>query len=182
MKDFDTLWREVMKRNIVTVQEYHELEHVFNLLKDCESYLEVGTAEGNSLFVLGRALKDGANITCIDYGEKHTARARDEVIYQLTDEGHKVTAIYGDSNDFTTYKNVQDKKFDAVFIDAGHTDFNVAIDALFYGPLATRYIIFHDIMLQDVGKVFEWYCRQFPQRKHYRIVNSESYGMGVIVV
>jgi hypothetical protein len=53
---FDQYWR-VIKDRSTTVQEYHELEHVFNLMRDCESYLEVGTAEGNSLYVLAHALK-----------------------------------------------------------------------------------------------------------------------------
>lgn len=183
MKDFDTLWREISTRpSTITVQEYHELEHVFNLFKNCESYLEVGTAEGNSMYVLAQALKSGAVITYIDYGENHTTAARDEVLRKLADLGYSITAVHGDSNDFTTFGHVKGKSFDAVFIDAGHTDFNAVVDALFYGPLATKYIVFHDVMIPDVGRVFEWYSRQFPERKSYRIVNSEHYGMGVIVV
>lgn len=177
---FETLWRDITRRDgVVTVQNKEELEHVFNLIRGCESYLEVGTAEGNSLFVLSHALREGAPITYIDYGEKHTTPAREEVLNRIN---NPVTSIHGDSNDFTTYHQVQDKQFDVVLIDAGHKAYNVAIDALFYGPLAKKYIIFHDIQLPEVNIIFNWYAKQFPQRKSYRVVNSESFGYGVIIV
>lgn len=72
------------------------------------------------------------------------------------------------------------KTYDAVLIDAGHDDFNVAIDAFLYGPLAQKYIFFHDIQIPDVNRAYEWYCRQRPECRNYRIVNSENYGYGVI--
>lgn len=180
---FDKLWNEIIQRpGVITVQNREELEHVYNLIEGCESYLEVGTAEGNSLYVLARALKPQSPITYIDYGEKHTTEARDEVLNALVSEGHLITQIHGDSNDISTYTHVVDKKFDVVLIDAGHHDFNVAIDTLFYAPLATKYVIFHDVQLPDVLRVFDWYCKQFPQRQSYRIVNSEHFGYGVLVV
>lgn len=179
MSDFNTVWAEITKRpGVVTVQNKEELEHVFHLIQGAESYLEVGTAEGNSLYVLSHALKPDAEITYIDYGEKHTLEPRNEVLAKIP---QKVHAILGDSNDMQTFARVADKKFDVVLIDAGHDDFNVAIDALFYGQLATKYIIFHDIMLPDVERVFEWYSRQF-KRESYRVVNSEHFGYGIIKV
>lgn len=180
---FEELWQEITKRpGVVTVQDHDELEHVFNLIGGCESYLEVGTAEGNSLFVLARALKACSPITYIDYGERHTIGPRDEVLNKLVEEGHQITAVHGDSNDYATYNHVCNKRFDVVFIDAGHDDFNVAIDALFYAALATKYIIFHDVQLPDVSRVFDWYCKQFPHRKFYRVVNSVNFGYGIIYV
>jgi hypothetical protein len=51
-KTFDELWRFVVTRSasFPVVQEYHELQHIFDLMKGCGSYLEVGSAEGNSLY------------------------------------------------------------------------------------------------------------------------------------
>lgn len=176
MKDFDTAWREITKRpGVVTVQNREELEHVFNLIQGSESYLEVGTAEGNSLFVLSHAIK--GPITYIDYGEKHTFAPREEIINKIDNQIH---GILGDSNDLSNYMNVADKRFDVVLIDAGHDAFNVAIDALFYGPLATKYLLFHDVQLPEVSRVFEWYRKQFPQRESYRFVSSETFGYGII--
>lgn len=181
---FQDHWDFIVKRSadmcMPVVQDEQELSYVYGLLERCESYLEVGTAEGNSLYVLANAMKKGSEITYIDWAEKHTKDKRDFILSKLTD--YNITSVHGDSNDYTTLDRVKNKRFDAVLIDAGHDDFNAAIDALFYGPLATKYIIFHDIQLPDVGRVFDWYSRQMPQKRFYKVVNSESYGFGVIEV
>lgn len=184
MKEFTELWdyifRRSMKAGIPVVQDQTELEYVFNLMKECTSYLEVGTAEGNSLYVLANAMPEGSDITYIDLGEPHTTPHRNEILDQL--KNYKIKPIHGDSNDISTLISRDKIQFDAVLIDAGHDDFNVAIDAFFYGPLATKYIFFHDIQLPDVNRAYEWYCRQRPECKNYRIVNSENFGFGVIEV
>lgn len=176
--DFESLWREITSDGVVTVQDRTELEYVFNLVKGCKSYLEVGTAEGKSLYVLAHAMPD-AEITYVDLGEMHTERRRN---YYLGKLKNNITAIHGDSNDYSTYNQLGGKFFDVVFIDAGHEDFNVAIDAHLYGGRATKYIIFHDVQMPDVGKVFDWYSRQMPDRRAYRVVNSANYGYGIIEV
>lgn len=183
--NFEEAWDFIVKRsadqNMVVVQDKTELEYIFNLMKGCGSYLEVGTAEGNSLYVLANAMPKGSEITYIDWAEPHTKDKRDFILDRLSD--YKITAIHGDSNDEKTASKARRGVpfcYDVVLIDAGHDDFNVAIDALFYGPLARKYIIFHDIQLPDVNRAFEWYCRQRPECKNYRIVNSETYGFGVI--
>lgn len=179
MPDFDALWHTITKRpGVITVQDRSELEHVFNLIQGCESYLEVGTAEGNSLYVLSRALKPDAEIAYIDFGEKHTEAPRNEVLEDLSN----VQAIHGDSNDVSSLRKLGDRRFDVVLIDAGHDDFSVAIDAMFYGPLAKKYIIFHDVQLPDVNRAFEWYRRQRPECESYKFVNSETFGYGIIKV
>ena len=162
------------------VQEYQELEHVFNLMKGCESYLEVGTAEGNSLYVLAQAMPKMSEITYIDWAEPHTKENRNFILSKLTD--YKITPIHADSNDMATLNLVRGKRYDAVLIDAGHDDFNVAIDALYYGPLAKKYIIFHDITLKGVERAFNWYVKQIKHKSAYRVVNSETYGYGIIEV
>ncbi len=160
------------------VQDRSELEYIHGLLSGCKSYLEVGTAEGNSLYVLANAMPKGSEVTYIDLAEKHTEDKRNFILDRLGD--YKVTPIHGDSNDYATLDKVKYNRYDAVLIDAGHDDFNVAIDALFYAPLASKYVIFHDIQLPDVARVFDWYCRQIPQKRFYKIVNSNEYGFGVI--
>lgn len=179
--NFSDAWDYIVKRSeqacIPVVQDRTELEYVFNLMKDCTSYLEIGTAEGNSLFVLANAMPKGSEITYIDWAEKHTEGPRNAILGHLMD--YKITPIHANSNKLDTLYQVQNKRFDAVLIDAGHDDFNVCLDAIFYGPLATKYVIFHDIQLPEVSKAFDWYCRQ-RHEKIYRVVNSETYGFGVI--
>jgi len=95
LREFNDLWAFIVKRSndasMPVVQDKEELEYVFNLLKDCESYLEVGTAEGNSLYVLANALPVNSEITYIDWAEKHTKENRDFILSRLTD--YKITPI-----------------------------------------------------------------------------------------
>lgn len=182
--NFDEAWDFIVKRsadaNMVVVQDRAELEYVFNLMRNCSSYLEVGTAEGNSLYVLANAMPKGSEITYIDWAEPHTEQNRNFILDRLTD--YTIRYIHADSNDQTTAYEVQCKRFDAVLIDAGHDDFNVAIDAMHYACLAKKYIIFHDVQLRDVDRAFTWYAKQRPDCRAYRVVNSEKFGYGILEV
>lgn len=179
LKDFDTLWKEINDGQTI-VQERVELEYVFNLIKGCKSYLEVGTAEGKSLYVLSHALDPEASITYIDLGEKHTKPPRDALLAKMPNKN--VTEILGDSNSYRCYFPVKEQKFEVVFIDAGHELFNVLIDACWYGPMATKYLIFHDVNIKDVNRAFEWYAHNVPNKGFYRIINSDTYGYGIVEV
>lgn len=181
-KSFDELWRFVCQRSagFPVVQEYHELEYVFNLIKGCESYLEVGTAEGNSLYILTHALKDNAAITYVDFGEKHTREPREEAV-KLTERF--ITGILGNSHSAGALKSPLIKRdYEVVLIDAGHTYEDVIADAIAYGTLATKYIIFHDVCLPEVAKAFEWYCQQCPECRAYKMINSETFGYGILEI
>lgn len=196
MKTFNDLWRDLEERTrrlaIPIVQDYKELEHVFNLIQGCHSYLEIGAAEGNSLYVLAQALKDRRGymrpITIIDYGEKHTAGPRKEVIDKLKVEGITVWEELFNSHNTEAIKRAQYTTeegincFDVVLIDAGHTYEDVIADAIAYGHLATKYILFHDIQLPAVRAAYEWYLKQNPQFKHYEFINSQTFGYGIIEV
>ena len=46
---FSQYWDFIAKRGVSTIQERSELEYLFNLMQGCESYLEIGSAEGNSM-------------------------------------------------------------------------------------------------------------------------------------
>jgi len=172
-KTFDELWREIQNRHVITVQDRLELEYVFKLIHGCESYLEVGTAEGNSLYVLSHTLAPGAKIVSVDYGEAHTKEAREWVFNQVP-----VTAIHGNSHDHKVIEQARGK-YDVVFIDAGHSFPDVVADAIAYGGMASRYIIFHDVQIHDVMQAFEWYVAQ-NKFDGYCFVNSTSFGYGIV--
>lgn len=189
--EFDTLWRFIVERSqgFPTVQEYHELEHVFNLMQGCESYLEVGTAEGNSLYVLAHALNKYPSITTVDFGEPHTKAAKDEIIKLLFDQGIGVKEIAGNSHNAIAINGAVSadstgdiEKFNVVLIDAGHAYEDVIADAVVYGWLATKYIFFHDVCLPEVNRAFEWYCKQRPECTAYKMINSTTFGYGVIKI
>lgn len=178
---FSEHWHFIVQRSqdacMPVVQDREELEHVYNLLTNCKSYLEVGTAEGNSLYILAQALPKGSEITYIDWAEPHTEKNRNFVLERLKD--YKITQVHENSNNLLT-RELVNQSFDAVLIDAGHESWNVAIDAMLYGPLALKYVIFHDIQLPEVEKAYNWYCRQRPECRSYRVINSETFGFGIL--
>lgn len=179
---FEECWKFIQDRceaqSYPMVQDKQELEYVFNLMKGYSSYLEVGSAEGNSLYVLAHALEKGASITFIDYGEAHTTYKRDEIVSLLIAEGYKVRGILGNSHDEAIIKAAQ-AKYDIVMIDAGHSYEDVKQDIENYLPMASKYCIFHDIELLGVRKAFD---EMKTGTNHHYFIRSESYGYGIIKI
>jgi predicted O-methyltransferase YrrM len=178
LSEFDSLWEFIVKRRPFVVQTYNELGHVFDLIKGCESYLEVGSAEGDSLYVLAHALKPGARITSVDLGENHCKPFIDEV-FQLLSPKYSVALYTGDSRDGSTYPNR--KRHDVVFIDGGHDYETVWSDIRMYGALATKYLIFHDVKMPPVKQAVDEYVKQTGS-KYYEFLDSEDKGMGIITL
>lgn len=182
IKNFDTLWRWISARgSVITVQECSELEHVFNLMRecDCQSYLEVGTAEGNSLYVLGHAVR--GNIYYIDLGEKHTETPRIEVCKILNSERNRTVGFFIDS----THPDIliRDQKYDCILIDGGHDFATVLSDSILYAPLATKYVFWHDIQLPEVRKAVEWFEKRYSHLGEFSsFINSDNFGYRILKV
>lgn len=179
MKTFDELWDFIKQRpSVMTVQDRTELEHIFNLMLgcECESYLEVGTAEGNSLYVLGHATK---RADYVDLGEQHTTPARSQITALLDSYGQE---FLGDSTALSTYRNVLGKTYDCVMIDGGHDFATVLSDAILYAPIATKYIFFHDIQMPEVRAAVEWWHRRWNLGNCYTFINSPSFGYAIVEV
>lgn len=182
---FDNHWKHLQERcnrlSFPLVQDKGEMQHVYNLVRGCKSYLEVGTAEGNSLYVMGHALLSDALVVSIDWQEPHTKNARDEVLNSIP---QKVIEVPYDSH---TPKAIDAARsyapYDVVFIDAGHKYDDVVQDAKNYGIMATKYIIFHDIVLPEVYRAFRFYCstRNFKNVRIYSSTGS-PYGYGIITL
>lgn len=161
------------------MQEPSELEHIFNLMLGCTSYLEIGTAEGNSLYVLAHAMKPDSHITCVDFGEKHTRPHAQAVIGSLVMDGYDVRAIMGNSHDKDIIEQATDRQYDVVLIDAGHSYEDVMADARNYAPLAHKYVFFHDVQLPEVERAFKEYQLETGLRG-YTVISSKTFGFGVI--
>ena len=196
MKSFETLWRWVMDRTnhgVMTVQERSEIEHVFNLMRDCQcsSYLEIGTAEGNSLYVLGHAVKETGTIDYVDYGEPHTLEPRQQAISAMRGSrviGHSL----GDSTNPETFiKSISlchmcghtSKWFDCILIDGGHDFATVLSDSILYAPLATKYVFWHDIQLPEVRAAYDWFKKRWACLGEFsEFIASDSFGYGILKV
>lgn len=184
MSNFEELWHFIThRRDLACVQVKEELEHIYNLIGGCKSYFEVGTAEGDSLFILGNALSgERPFITYVDYGEKHTESYRNEVIDILKKRKINVVAVHGDSHHHSVINDASViKPFDVVMIDAGHSYEDALSDAIAYGGLAKKFIIFHDIQLPPVRKAFDWYVKSQDFRNVTSFVTENSpFGFGII--
>lgn len=180
MKTFDDLWRFIVIRGCVTVQEYNELEHVFNLMQGCGSYLEIGTAEGNSLYVLAHALKPGARITYVDWDETHTRAPREEILMLLRAEGYVIEGIHANTLHREAIEAAARQRYDVVLIDAGHSYDETLADGRNYARLADKYVFFHDVMLPEVDAAFMQILKEFGGG--YKFINSETFGYGILEV
>lgn len=178
---FDDHWKYIT-RNGEIVQNKDELEHVYNLIKDCRSYLEIGTAEGSSLYILAHVLTENPVITFVDYGESHTTPQRNEVLSALySGLGVTVNQYLGNSHQKDCIKGARSHAdYDVVLIDAGHTFPDVIADAMAYGCMARKYLLFHDVQLPAVKAAFDWYCTQQGFKKVSTFIRSEQYGFGIV--
>lgn len=174
---FNDHWEFVKGHCKVLAQDKVEMEHVYNLMKDCESYLEIGTSEGNSLYVFGHALKNGSHITYVDFAEERTKKYREGILPLM--KAYAVRGIHGNSHAFEVIEKVKERRYDCVFIDAGHTYNDALFDARNYAPLADKYVFFHDVQLPEVMEAFKMWQLESGM-KGYTVINSLNYGYGVI--
>lgn len=177
---FEERWKWITRRggseqNVV--QERHELNYIYNLMEACKcgSYLEVGCAEGDSLYVLGSLVP---LIHYVDFDEDHTRAKRKEVIALMPE--HDIYGHHGDSTSYEVVHSLAKKKFDCVLIDAGHTYQCVMSDAQNYAKLATKYVFFHDVQLPAVKQAIEDFRKQTDLGTYSEFINSDHYGFGVI--
>ncbi len=191
MKTFEELWDFIKIRpGVMTVQDRTELEYVFNLMKECEceSYLEIGTAEGNSLYILGNAVKKNGTVRYVDYGEKHTEQPCYRAVTELQKSEVNVLGKLGDSTMPRTYflkdeiSHKDAMQHDCVMIDGGHDFATVLSDAIFYAPLAKKYVFFNDIQLREVKAAVHWFIQRWNLGEYSEFINSTHYGYGIIKV
>jgi predicted O-methyltransferase YrrM len=141
-----------MKYETYMLQNPDELAAFIKILKDygVKSYLEVGCKFGGSLWRIGNSLPVGARIVAVDlpHGDtsfKETLPHLQHCVGALKSKGYDSHLIIGDS----TAPDIIEKvyalgPFDAVFIDANHTEKYVICDWMNYRKV-TKLIAFHDI-------------------------------------
>lgn len=181
---FQDRWDFIIKRcyenSKPLVQDRSEIEHIYNLMLGHNSYLEIGTAEGNSLYILADALMPGGKIVSIDYGESHTKEMSTEIMKLLSDS-YRISVVDGNSHDLDIYTQFLTQKFDCVMIDAGHTLSDVMQDAVNYAMCAKKYVFFHDMQIPEVRAAFNWFSevvKDFFTAETY--IKSENFGYGIL--
>lgn len=112
-----------------------------------QSYLEIGSQYGGSLWRVANALPKGSRIVSVDlpHGDQRTSQHLQACIVALRERGYDAHLIYGDSTDWQIIRRVQAfRGFAACLIDANHTLPFVAADWRNHGSQATI-VAFHDI-------------------------------------
>lgn len=114
------------------------------------SYLEVGSKWGGSLWRVANALPAGSRIVSVDlpWGKRETEPHLISCWKELKARRYDAHLFLGDSTDEKIIDAVRAlSPFDAIFIDANHTEPYVRKDWANYGPMG-RLVAFHDINWQ----------------------------------
>lgn len=162
-----------------------------------QTLLEIGTANGGTLFLLSKIATDNANIISIDlpdgqFGGEYFPNWKQPLYESFASENQKIHLIRANSHDEDTFAKVKtlvgEKKIDFLFIDGDHTYEGVKKDFEMYKSLLANegIIVFHDICkgnTKDVN-VHKFWNEIKSKYLSAEIIDSDGtyhYGIGLIV-
>jgi predicted O-methyltransferase YrrM len=142
---------EYARISVRPVQVASEIRDFLGLLADDPpgAILEIGTAQGGTLFLLSRIARDNATLVSIDL-PADTQRA--QVNRSLGRARQRVVFLAADSHRSETHAEVVEvlggKQLDLLFIDGDHTRAGVEADFRMYAPLVRKggLVALHDIV------------------------------------
>ena len=176
-------------------EEIHQLAKIVAEL-DCKRMLEIGTAQGGTLYLFSRVVNPDAVLISVDlpggaFGGGYPAwkvpfyrsfASRNQKIHLLREDSH-------DSKTLEKVKGLVDgKPLDFLFIDADHTYEGVKKDFEMYAPLVRPggLVAFHDIAPHPAELKVEvpQFCKEIKSHYgHQEIVKSwdqDGYGIGIL--
>ena len=185
---------------IQPMQERDEICELLNILKteNPKNILEIGTANGGTLFLFSRISDKNAKIISIDlpngkfgggYKKWRTTLyksfiLKEQSIHLLRKDSHEEETLY------EVNKILNKEKLDLLFIDGDHTYSGAKLDFEMYSPLVKKngYIIFHDIVIAQRLVDFNGGVSDFWNsiKNHYEFKeivkdwNQERWGIGLI--
>jgi hypothetical protein len=143
-----------MAGNYLTKPQQHldEIRDFVSFLKDKKiaSFLEIGSKFGGALWLITRIMPKGSRVVSVDLPNSHWGRSESQVsleacIAHLKRDGFDAHLILGDSTAAAVVERVRKLgPFDAIFIDANHTEPFVRKDFANYSDLS-KIVCFHDI-------------------------------------
>lgn len=157
--------------------------------------VEIGTAQGGTLFLLARALPSSAHVVSVDlpHGEFGGGYAHWKIplFHALAWGGARLSLLRGSSQTVEMRDRVRDRlggQADFVLIDADHSYAGAKRDFELYSPLVARggMVAFHDIVPgkeKDVGGVPELWRELRSSYRHKEFVrdwNQGGFGIGVV--
>jgi predicted O-methyltransferase YrrM len=179
---FEEKWNYINKRRQNVVQQKSEMAYIHDLIAEYkpESYLEIGTAEGDSLYVFGSLLPEHGRIHWIDKAEPHTTNLRIEAEELL--KPRNITSYAGLSTDVDARVSVQRKMFDVVYIDGGHDYETVCADTSHYLSHARKVVIWHDIQMPEVKRAIRDTLSQKQWASFETFIDSDTMGYAILRV
>jgi predicted O-methyltransferase YrrM len=179
--------------------EVRELLEVTNRMKP-KVILEIGTANGGTLFLFSRVASDDAIIISIDlpggtFGGGYPAW-KTPLYKSFALPGQKIHLLRSDSHARDTLEQTKailnGREIDFLFIDGDHTYEGVKTDFQMYSPLVGKQgiIAFHDIVpggWENVGGVPQFWdeLKAYYRDKEREIVQDRSqggFGIGLLYV
>lgn len=159
--------------------------------------LEIGTANGGTLFLFSKLSKPNSTLISVDLPEYPYIGGIDyksKLFFKsFANNNQKIKLIQDDSHKVSTLKKVKkvlkNRKIDILFIDGDHTYKGVKKDFKMYGNLVRKngIIAFHDIVevkIEDNVEVNKFWNEIKENYKYIEIVedwNQDNCGIGVLI-
>lgn len=131
------------------LEELYEFMRFINA-NGVQSYLEIGSKNGGSLWRIANSLPKRSRVVSVDlphgdYSFKNTLPNLEACVKELRHRKYDAHLLIGDSTDPKIIDEVRNLgPFDLCFIDANHTEPYVRKDWMNYGPMC-KMVAFHDI-------------------------------------
>lgn len=187
------------KYSIVPIQIKTEINTLLEILQanNPKNILEIGTANGGTLFLLCKIAAPNAKIISIDlpdgaFGGELYPHWKKKLYESFAKKSQKIYLLRADSHDIKTFEKTKElignDKFDFILIDGDHTLNGIEKDFEMYSKLikAGGIIAFHDIRKgpkENVGGVPQFWNKiknDFPSIEILDDLNEESYGIGLL--
>ena len=141
-----------MKQMRRAMQPYVYFLYEITFESKAENVLELGSRQMQSGRTFLSALSDNKKgiLTAVDLGDR-SDRITDELMPYLR-------MVVGNTHDEKTLNKVNDREYNILFIDAGHSYEDVKKDYKMYSPLVKDggFIILHDVVNENCGVPRFW--------------------------